>query len=236
MNVLAVIPARGGSKGIPKKNIVNVNGKPLIAYAIEAALKSRQCFYKVIVSTDCQEIADIAKNHGASVPFIRPEELATDEATSLSVMQHAAHYIEKQDDIKLDWTLLIQATNPLVSHMDIMNTVELAKKNVDATSVVSIKDAMDNHPIKLRTIENGYLKPYLEKCPESVRRQDFTPHVFKRNGSLYMTRRDTLLENSDLYGDKIVPYQMPEFRSVDIDTLQDLEFAEFLLQKRMEEE
>ncbi len=231
MNILAVIPNRGGSKGIPKKNIVNINGKPLIAYAIEAALESRECFCKVVVSTDSEEIAEVARHYGASVPFIRSKELATDEATSLSVMQHAVQYVEQQYDLKLDWSLLIQATNPLVSGADIKEVVNLAKLNAQATSVVSIKDAMNSHPFKLRIIEDGYLKPFLKDCPEAMRRQDFTPHVYKRNGSLYMTRRDILMEGNDLYGEKIFPYQMPDSRSIDIDTLQDLELAEFLLQK-----
>lgn len=232
MRILAVIPARGGSKGIPKKNIVDLNGKPLIAYTIEQALLCKDEIFQVIVSTDSEEIAEVSRFYGADVPFSRPVELATDQATSLSVMQHAVRKVEQAENIKIDWSILIQATNPLVLCEDIKEVICLASSSADATSVVSVCDAMESHPIKLRVIKDGFLLPYLENTPETMRRQEFAPHVYKRNGSLYMTRRDTLFNDNDLYGDKILPYLMPPERAVDIDTKQDLEFAAFLLRQR----
>lgn len=231
MNILAVIPARGGSKGIPYKNICDLNGKPLIAYAVDEALGCAADLYKVIVSTDDPKIAEIAIQYGAAVPFMRPHELATDEATSLSVVQHAVYEIEKQQGVRIDWALLIQPTNPLVLSQDIQAVVNLAKQNPDATSVVSIC-AVQDHPLKIKTIHDGLLKPYIVGAPETIRRQDFPETVYKRNGSLYMTRRDILLDGSDLYGDRIIPYEMPLERSIDIDTAFDLDLVRFMLAQR----
>ncbi len=231
MSVLAVIPARGGSKGVPRKNIRNVNGKPLITYSIEATLKCRHLFHDVIVSTDDEAIAKVANNVGANVPFIRPVELATDEATSLSVMQHAVCEIEKADNVRFDWVLLIQATNPFVEAVDIEGVVKAAYSDAQATSVVSVQSVIDYHPMKLKTIRDGYLTSFKTDGNEADRRQDLPP-IYKRNGSLYMTRRDVLMEGNDLYGCKILPYEMPPERSIDIDKEQDLEFASFLFARR----
>ncbi len=232
MNILCVIPARGGSKGVPKKNVRDVCGRPLISYSIGAALACGDCFHRVIVSTDGDEIASVARECGADVPFLRPTEFATDTATSLSVMQHAVREVEAQDGVNIDWTLLVQATNPLVIEDDIRASVDLACTSDGATSVVSVQDAMDYHPIKLKTIDGGLLRPFVDGAPEMIRRQDIETAVYKRNGSLYMTRRDVLMDQDDLYGDTIVPYIMPQNRSIDIDTEHDLKMAEFMISKK----
>jgi CMP-N-acetylneuraminic acid synthetase len=225
--ILAVIPARGGSKGIPGKNIRDLNGKPLIAYAIEAALGASDILYKTVVSTDCEDIKAVAEKYGAEVPFIRPAEFATDTATSLSVMQHAVKTIEEMDGTTIDWTMLIQPTNPLILISDIKNAVQAIDNK--CTSIVSAKDATDCHPLKILTqTQDGSLKYYSDQAPDNVRRQDLPP-VYLRNGSIYMTRRDTLMTQNTLYGDHILPYIMPPERSIDIDTEFDLKLAEFIL-------
>ena len=236
MNILAVIPARGGSKGIPGKNIKEVAGIPLIAHAIKACLECSDQFHKLIVSTDDETIASVARQYGADVPFIRPAHLATDEASSLGVMQHALQYFEENDKVEIDWTMLVQATNPLVLPADINKALGLLQQHPNATSIVSVKEAMDSHPFKLKIIEQGELKPYIQDTPEMIRRQDLEPAIYKRNGSLYMTRRDVLMDQNDLYGEHIVPYIMPAERSIDIDEEADLVLADFLLKQRMQSE
>lgn len=230
--ILVVITARGGSKGVPRKNVRLVNGKPLIAYAIEAALEAKDYLYKIIVSTDDEEIAAVSKEFGAEIPFMRPAELASDTAASLPVIQHAAQQIEEQDGITLDWTLLIQPTTPLIRGEDVINIIDLIESSPKATSIISVVNAMDSHPIKLKTIKEGQLHSYIEDAPQSYRRQDLDNNLYKRNGCLYMTRRNTLLEDNDLYGPFITPYIMPEERSLDIDTEFDLKLAEFILQNQ----
>lgn len=231
LKILVVIPARGGSKGVPRKNIRDLNGKPLIAYAIEAALSVRERLHRVVVSTDDAEIAAIAKEYGADVPFMRPAELATDTAASLPVVQHALSEVEKMDGVRIDWTILVQPTSPFILGEDIARAIDLAG-HAGATSVVSVREAMEAHPLLLKVIEGGRLRPYIEGAPEAVRRQDLSPPVYRRNGCIYMTRRDVLMEEGDLYGDTIIPYIMPPERSLDIDTEMDLKLASIMMKER----
>jgi CMP-N-acetylneuraminic acid synthetase len=227
--ILVVIPARGGSKGVPRKNIREIAGKPLIAWVIDAALRAQEQFTHLIVSTDDEEIADIARFHGANVPFIRPAELASDEASSAVVIEHAVKYMEEQEKITYDWTLLIQITNPLVQSEDIVNVIKIANKNPQASAVTSVQKS-PVHPNKIKVIRDGYLKPHVDGTLETIRRQELSDSYYKRNGSLYMTRRDVLMQQGDMYGDKILPYLMPPERSFDIDTEMDLKIAETMLQ------
>lgn len=224
--ILVVITARGGSKGVPRKNIRNVNGHPLIYYSIKAALDAGDLIYKVIVSTDDKEIAEVAKKCGALVPFMRPAELSSDTAASLPVVQHAVKEVEKQDDITIDWSILLQPTNPLITSDDIKNTISLMTDEV--TSIVSVVDALDSHPVKSLKLDKGYLKPYIENAPQAIRRQDLEP-VFKRNGAIYATTRETLINGNCLYGKKIKPCIMGAESAIDIDTEFDLKLAEFIL-------
>ncbi len=228
--ILLVIPARGGSKGVPRKNIYPVAGKPLIAHVIETALKAKDCFYKIIVSTDDEEIADISRQYGAEVPFLRPDELAADTAASLPVIQHAARYIEKLDNVRLDWTMLVPPTSPMVSSEDLRTAVTMATSHPPApSSLVSIVEEVEGHPLKIKVLEDGYLKPFLPNAPETIRRQDLEPKVYRRNCCIYMTRRDVLLEKDDLYGSEILAYEMPAERSIDVNSHFDLKLVEHLL-------
>ncbi len=126
--VLALIPARGGSKGVPRKNIRPVCGKPLIAYTIETALAARHMFHRIIVSTDDGEIAEVARGYGAEAPFLRPADLAGDHVPMLPVLQHAVRFIEAQDDLVLDWVCLLQPSDPLRLVGDIEEAKEKAAK------------------------------------------------------------------------------------------------------------
>lgn len=226
-NILAVITARGGSKGVPRKNIRELNGKPLIAYTIEALKGAADALYKVIVSTDDEEIASVARQYGADVPFMRPSELATDTAASLPVVQHALREVEKQDDVRIDATMLVQPTNPFLTTEFVKKGLDVLHAHDDATGVVSVVENISNHPLKALKLVDGVLQSYIAEAPQATRRQDLEP-VFKRNGSFYITRRNVLMNGNDLYGARLYPCIMPEISAIDIDTEVDMVIAETL--------
>lgn len=229
--ILAVIPARGGSKGVPHKNARLVAGKPLIAYTIAAALAAKDRLYRVLVSTDDAEIAGIARQYGAEVPFTRPADLAGDRVPMIPVLQHAARFVEEQDGQRLDWVLLLQPTAPLRTAEDIAAAVELARQG-GCTSVISVVQVFATHPILMKRIEAGRLVPFCVEEREGTRRQDYQPPAYMRNGAIYLTRRDTLLEGNSIWGDSIRPYVMPEERSVSIDNELDMKLVELILGER----
>lgn len=228
MKILAAIPARGGSKRLPGKNIRPLCGQPLIVHTIAAALEAGGALHRVVVSTDDPEIADISRAAGAEVPFLRPTDLAGDATSSLAVVQHAARFIEKTDGIHLDWILLLQPTSPLRTAADIRASIELARDK-DCTAVVSVSEANHAHPYLMKRIEGGLLLPFRDGQPVVHRSQDLEPTAYLLNGAIYLTRRDVLLQNDSLYGDAVVPYIMPRERSVDVDTEEDLLLAEILM-------
>lgn len=233
--VLAVIPARGGSKGVPRKNIRLVCGKPLIAYTIETALAARSSLYRVIVSTEDERIATIARECGAEVPFLRPAELAGDRVPMLPVLQHATHFVEEQDRVTLDWVLLLQPTDPLREVQDIDATLALARQG-ECDSVISVVQVFAVHPILMKRIENDRLLPYCVEEKEGSRRQDYQPAAYMRNGAIYLTRRDVLMERNSIWGEAIRPYVMPPGRSVGVDSELDLKLIEILIRERISSE
>ncbi len=230
--VLAVIPARGGSKGVPRKNIRPVCGKPLIAYTIETALAAKHLLYRVIVSTDDDEIAAMAQQWGAEVPFIRPSELADDRVPMIPVLQHAARFVEKQDQIRLDWVLLLQPTDPFRTVEDIAAALVLGQQG-SCDSVISVVQVFAVHPILMKRIEGDQLLPYCIEEKEGTRRQDYQPAAYMRNGAIYLTRRDVLLERHSIWGDVIRPYIMPPERSVGVDSELDMKLVEILMEERL---
>jgi len=221
--ILAIIPARGGSKGVPKKNIRELNGKPLIAYTIEAAQNSKYVD-RLVVSTDSQEIADISINFGADVPFLRPSYLATDSAKALGVVKHMLFEIEKFDNINYSIILYLEPPAPFRTAEDIDRCVELfIKKRPD--SVVSVNEANQYHPILMKKISNNYLEPIWKSEPEGVPRQEYKPTAYMRNGAVYVLKKENIIKNK-FYGGSIVPYLMPEERSICIDSILDWFSAE----------
>jgi CMP-N,N'-diacetyllegionaminic acid synthase len=225
--VLAVVTARGGSKRIPGKNIRNFAGKQLIAWTIEAALGVRGRLHGVVVSTDDPEIASVAKRYGAEVPFLRPAEISGDLARSLPVVQHAVRFVEVRDGVPMDWVLLLQPTSPLRTSGDIAAALDLAAEG-GCTSVIAVC-RLDDHPVFAKRIDgNGYLIPFIFEEPEGIRRQDVEPPAYKRNGAIYLTKRDVLMEEGSIYGSSVRPYIMPAERSVDIDSEVDFLLGEIL--------
>jgi len=225
---VAVIPARGGSKGIPRKNLTTVLGKPLIAYTIEAAIKA-QTVDKVIVSTDDEHIAAASQDYGAEVPFIRPHHLATDTATTLSVLQHAITYLAEHQNYLADMVVCLQPTSPLRSAEDIDAAVKLCLDS-GADSVVSLCQAK-HHPYWMKKIVDGRVHPLMNEDENHYTRRQDLPPVYQLNGALYITRTNVLLEENRVLGKYTAPYIMPQDRSIDIDTSNDLKFATVLLKE-----
>jgi len=226
--ILGLITARGGSKGIPRKNIKDLAGKPLIAYTIEAA-KGSKYLTRCIVSTDDHEIAKIAKNFCADMPFIRPEELAQDKSTSVDVVRHAVNWLKENCQEEYNYIMILQPTSPFRTSKDID---ECIKKIVDtgADSVMSMKELVDFSAKKVKRIENDVIVPWLiDEGKASSQRQDLEK-AYKRNCAIYLTKAELIMKG-DLFGQISRPYIMPEERSVDINKLIDFELAEFWLRK-----
>lgn len=230
--ILALIPARGGSKGVPRKNVRPVAGKPLLAYTVETALGARELFHRIIVSTDDEEIAAVARECGAEVPFTRPADLAGDRIPMIPVIQHAVRFVEEQDGVRLDWVLLLQPTAPFRTTGDLTQAVALAQQG-GCDSVISVVQVFAHHPILMKRIENDRLLPYCIEEKEGTRRQDYQPPAYMRNGAIYLSRRDVLMSGS-VWGQVIRPYVMPEDRSVNVDSELDLKLVELMLAERRE--
>lgn len=229
MRVLGIIPARGGSKGVPRKNIRSLGGKPLLAYTVESALSSKLLTHTVL-STDDAEIAEVGRSLGLEVPFMRPRELALDETPTFPVVLHALAAMEAVGE-KFDAVCLLQPTNPLRKSSDIDTCIRLLETS-GADSVVSILPVPDTFnpkwvywrsPDGKMELASGDLEP--------VSRRQELPQAFHRDGSIYVTRRNVLFEQGNLYGIDVRGYEMDADRSVNIDTQDDWESAEILVHK-----
>ena len=229
--VLGITLARGGSKSIPKKNIKTILGKPLIAYTIIEALKSK-LISNYIVSTDDEEIKDISLKCGADVPFMRPPELATDLATSSDAIKHAVRYMEEKDSIRYDYIIELMCTNPLKTANDIDECL-LKLIKTDADSVIAMHKIEDNHPIRVKKIVNDKIVDFcLPEIPET-RRQDLKPDAYIRSGSIYALKREQIMKYNKRYGTiDSRPYILPNERAVNIDNKIDFLMAESLLKER----
>jgi len=226
MKILAIIPARGGSKGLPKKNIKILGDKPLIAWSIESAKRSKQITY-TIVSTDSPEIKEVAMSYGANAPFLRPENLSSDFAESKDVLIHAIDFYIKQKTF-FDFIVLLQPTSPFRKDNDIDKAIDKAI-DTNADMVVSVKETSSNpYYVLFEEGKNGYLEK--SKTSNYTRRQDCPP-VFEYNGSIYVIKTSSLLKKDSLVFNKTVKYIMDDLHSVDIDNEIDFAFAELLIEK-----
>lgn len=228
MDALGIIPARDGSKGIPRKNLALLAGKPLLAHTCEQALQATT-LTRLIVSTDAEAIADCARRCGVEVPFLRPRELAADETPMLDVVRHALEALRQRESYRPDVVVLLQPTSPLrrAEHIDgaVRRLIETG-----ADSVVSVAEVPHQFtPGSLLRLEAGRLVPLLNGS-QPLRRQD-KPLVYARNGPAVLAVRRQALEGGSFYGEVSLPYVMPLDCSVDIDGPFDLALAEFLLQK-----
>ena len=229
VKILAVIPARGGSKGIPKKNIAPVCGKPLIYYSIREALKSKK-IDAVIVSTDSKEIAEVAKSYGVDVPFLRPKEISRDDSVDLEFLQHAVSWVEKNRGWRPEIVLFLSPTTPSRSAKDIDDVLEFMIKN-DADSVRTFFQPKSFSPFKMWTNEKGKPETFKPLFPEyvGVPRQK-KPEYFMPVCLVYATKTE-FIKNGRLWGDKLLGYLVPMEKYTDIDEPQDLEHAEQVLKR-----
>lgn len=222
--VLVIIPARGGSKSIPRKNIKLLNGKPLISYAIRAA-KGARYVDRVIVSTDDQEIANVAKRFKAEVPFLRPAHLATDASPMLPVLQHAVACLEGNDKFFPDIIVLIHLTSPFLTADDLDKGIkEMIDNKTNSCATISW---VHHRPEFMLVKKNRVYAPFIKSKDRSMRRQDFTP-LYRINGAFYMSTRSFLMgsKRAILDFDNISGVVMPQERSIDIDEPVDFTIAE----------
>jgi len=224
MRVLGVIPARGGSKGIPRKNLAPLAGRPLLAYTCDAARDSER-LDRVIVSTDDEEIAEVARSNGVEAPFVRPAALSADDASMLDVLLHALDAVGGADAV-----VLLQPTSPLRTAAHVDEAVDrFAASGADSVvSVVRVPHAFS--PGSLLRLDDGRLVPLLDG--EQARRRQDKPVLYARNGPAVLVVGADVLHAGSLYGDDSRPYEMDLRSSVDIDSPFELELAELLLSKR----
>ena len=227
--ILGLITARGGSKGLLRKNIRELAGKPLIAWTIEASLKSRS-LSRVIVSTEDEEIAGVARKYGAEVPFMRPADLASDDASHISVVRHAVEWLARHDDWSPDYAVTLLPTCPLRAAEDSDGAIDLARSRA-AEAVVGVTEARD-HPFLIRRMSDGRVLEEFVPCElESPRRQDL-PQAFAINGAVYVNQCRSLSEQASLVPPGALGFVMPAERSLDIDTAWAFHLAELLLRAR----
>ena len=227
-SILALIPARGGSKGLPRKNIRPLAGKPLIAWTIDAALQS-DCFERIMVNTDDPEIASIASQFGAEIPFLRPPELATDESKGIDMIYHTMYWFEARGK-QFDLLVLLQPTSPLRSGSDIRAALNLLGEK-DAGSIVSVCKC-EHSPLWMNTLGDDLsMKNFLPREAVNVNRQELR-QFYRLNGAIYIAEWQYLKENNGFFGAQTYAYIMPQERSVDIDSQLDLDFVELLLNRR----
>lgn len=227
--MLAIIPARSGSKGVPKKNIKELAGAPLISYTIKAAKKS-EFITRIIVSTDSEEIADVATKYGAEVPFLRPAELATDDAKAIDVYLYTIERLNLENDEQINEFLVLLPTSPLRNYMDIDQAIKIFKKK-NADSVISVTETEYPPQWIKRISEKGILEDYIQGL-NNLNRQEYEK-TYIPNGAIYIFKYNVLKKEYNYYTDKTYPYIMPNIRSIDIDTPLDFMIAEYLIKNNL---
>lgn len=219
--VLAIIPARGGSKGVPKKNILSIGGKPLIAWTIQAA-KNATFIDRLILSSDCQEIIETALKYGCEVPFVRPDELATDQAGSAAVVSHALASLKES----YDYVVLLQPTSIFRSTEDIEGAVQYCVDN-QVSSCVSVVEC-EKPPYWIYHIQDKKLVSVIKQNAFYSRRQDCPP-TYELNGAVYVIATEAFNSLQVFVSEDTLPYVMPKSRSLDIDTEEDIMLAKYRL-------
>lgn len=224
---LAIIPARSGSKGLIDKNIKEINNKPLMAYTIEACLKAK-IFDDIIVSTDSKKYAQIAENYGASVPFFRPKELATDEASNHDVILHVLYEIKKIKK-SYDYFALLQPTSPLRDEKNIIESID-ELLSYEANSVVSICEV--DHPSSINIVLDSTMRlDFLFDDSKKFNRQNMKKE-YRINGAIYICKTDYFLKYKSFYMEKSYPYIMDKISSIDIDDIYQFDFVKFIITEK----
>lgn len=236
LQILGLIPARGGSRRIPMKNIKPLNGRPLVAYTIETA-RACKALSRIVVSTDSDEIAEVAARWGAEVPFRRPAALATAEATELELFDHALGWFHTHEGYVPDLIVLLYPTSPFRRAESIERAVQEMLKHPEADSLRSVR-ACSEHPYKMWTLGDGYLRPFVrdpQGTDQHTRSYHLLPEVYIQNASIYITRPATITAKRSTTGDLVIPFVMDEMESIDINTPLDFRLAELLMRETTRE-
>lgn len=230
-NILAIIPARWGSKRLPGKNLRELNGHPLIAFTIDAAKKSKY-IDRIIVSTDNREIAEVANKYGAETPFIRPAEFAKDSSLTTEVVKHAIDWLFENERKEYNIICILQPTSPLRSSRHIDESIEKFMNDINASSLISIVEAYEN-PYWMKTInENGFLESFLH-VENNINRSQDLPKIYYPNGAIYLIRLNDFNKYFTFYTPETAFYIMDKASSVDIDDEFDLKLAETLFLEQL---
>ena len=228
--ILAIIPARGGSKGLPGKNIRELCGKPLIAWSIEHAQKSKYVD-EIFISTDSREIADVAEKYGAPCPELRPAELARDTAPSSEFIVYTLNKM-KNENKPFDYFILLEPTSPLRDVEDVDKSIEMLIDNHEGESCVGVAMSGTIHPaFMVVKSENGFLKTLMPD-DSTLRRQDL-PDVYFFEGSVYVSNVEAYLQKRNFYHDKTIPYVVPEWKSHEVDDFVDFTIIEAIMKLKL---
>lgn len=230
--MIAIIPARGGSKGLPGKNIRELNGKPLIAYTVEAAVKAQQ-IERVIVSTDDGEIAEVARAYGAEIPFLRPGNLATDTSQAVDVYLHAVEYLMRESNEKIEKFMVLLPTAPMRTEVHIDKALELFQKE-GAETLISMKEAETPITWYYEKLNSDRVRNAGFGDCNAVDNRQVNKTFYVPNGAIYILDYELLKEKRTYYSDNTLAYIMSAQDSVDIDTLLDFDFAQYLMQRKRE--
>ena len=233
MNILAIIPARGGSKGIKRKNLLQIGGNSLVGHSVQHSLASK-LITRTIVSTDDEEIKKEAIRNGAEVPFLRPGELAEDHVLDLPVFEHALNFLKEKENYKADIVVHLRPTAPYRKPEWIDGAIQLLIDHKEADSVRSVSEP-EKHPYRMFNIDDaGYLDPIMRHehpVPYLLRRQDLPP-VYFYNCVIDVTKPETIFAKKSMTGDRILPYIMNPDDVIDIDRKQDVEIAELFFRNK----
>lgn len=232
MKILALVPARSGSKRIPNKNIKLLNGHPLISYTIKAAKKSKH-INRILVSTDSPKIASLAKKYGAEAPFLRPKNISKSNSTEMEFFKHALNWLRQNENYEPDLIVLLYPTSPLRKPASIDKAIEAMLKHPKADSLRSIK-LCSEHPYKMWVIKKGYLKPFVKSKDKNMHTFSYQllPQVYIQNASIYITKPSTIKNKKSPIGNIIIPFVMDAIESIDINNPIDFQLAELLIKKQ----
>lgn len=232
-NFIAIIPARGGSKTIKNKNLISLNGKPLIAYSIEAAKKSR-FLNRIIISTDDREIANVAEDYGADVPFFRPDKFAQDNSPDRDVLRHCINWLEQNENYIPEYVAYLRPTTPFKNETHIDNCFQKLRSISNATSLRSITPVEGVfHPYWMYKKTSEFIEPFINTVdPKDYYQRQLLPNCCRLNGVVDILRSSVFMDFNDIYGNNIAYYEIEELEAIDIDTKQDLYFAEYMLSKK----
>ena len=226
--ILGIIPARGGSKGIPLKNIKEINKKPLISWTIDSAQKSKY-LDRYFVSTDSEEIAYIAEKNGAEIPFLRPKELAADDSPSYEAILHAIHKFKENDEF-FDYVALLEPTSPLRKADDIDNAISKLVDNIDADSLVTLGEVHMEHPMIVKKINGEYVSPYIDNIKKIYQRQQADSAYFPY-GVIYICKTSVFEKEKSFYLKKTIPYYLERWQNYEVDDIIDFNIVEQLINK-----